>query len=103
MEPILGLVENSLRIGFKCLFVDLLAAVSRKTVHHEHVCFCKLHDLSIDLISRKLSESLRRFRFFAHGDPNVGIEQVCSFGCCLDILRADDLSSSTIQNGGMGL
>ena len=56
MEPILCLIENRLRIGFKCFFIDFLTAISRKAVHYQSICFCELHDLPIDLVTGKLPE-----------------------------------------------
>src|SRR5205807_6559099 len=36
VEPVLRLIENRLGVRLECLFVDLLSAVRRQTMHHHY-------------------------------------------------------------------
>ena len=103
MEPVVGLVENRLRVGFKGLFVNFVPAIRRQTVHHERAGPGQLDQRRVDLITTHFLEALGRLGFFAHGNPNVGIEQIGARRGRFDVLGHQNFSSRALEQIGRGL
>src|SRR5580765_4444180 len=103
MEAVLRLVKDSPGMSFEGFFVDFLSAVGRKAVHDHDIFAGELNERAIDLVASQLSDAVGGFGFFAHGNPNVGIEEVSAFGSGLDVLRANNFSWGASQQTGGGL
>ena len=70
MQPVFGLGENRVGVGFKSFLVNFLAAICRQAVHHQRVRFGELHELLIDLITAQSLESLGGLGLLAHRNPH---------------------------------
>ena len=103
VEAVFGLVEDGLGVGLEGFFVDFFAAVGGEAVHDEGTGSCEFHDGVVDLVALQDAEALGGFGFFAHGDPNVGVEEVGGGGGGFEVFGANDLAPGAIEECGVGL
>jgi len=100
VEAILGLVKNCLGVGFEGGFVDLFAAVGGKAMHHEGRRLGHGEQRLVNLITGQMFEPLGGFRFLAHGNPDVRVEEIGARGRGLDIFGTKDLSAAAREKFG---
>ena len=65
-------------------------------MHDERAGFGELHEFGIDLVTAQHADALSRLGFLAHGDPNVGVEQIRSSGSTFQIFRANDVAAGAL-------
>ena len=65
MQPVLGLVENGLRIGLEGLLVDFFAAIGGQAVHDQRAGFGQLHQRGVDLVAGEFLDALGGFSLLA--------------------------------------
>jgi len=103
VEPVLGLIEDGLRVGLEGGFVDLLAAIGWQAMHHERARPGEPDHGGVDLVSAQLAEAIRRLLFATHRDPNICVEQVSARGGRLDIFGEHDVSTRPLHQVGCRL
>ena len=91
MQPIFSLIKNCLGMCLESRGVDLFAAISGQTMHHQRVGLGQLRDRLLNLVIPQLLDAVRRFSFLAHGDPDIRIEQICTASRFLEVFRANNL------------
>ena len=85
VQPVFGLVENRLRVGLEGFFVNFLAAIGGQAMHHQRVLFWRASPRRVDLVAVQIFDALGGFRFLAHRNPDVGVEQVRALGGGFDV------------------
>ena len=93
MEPVFGLVENSLRVRLESFLVDFLAAVRGQAVHHQHIRLGQLHKVAIDLVAAQHFDALCCLLLLAHRNPNVGVKQVGALRRGFQIFATNNFSA----------
>ncbi len=76
MQAIFRLIEGDALRAFQDFMGNLLAAMSRQTVHHDRVFLGHADDLAVDLIVSESAAAALRFLFLAHTRPNIRINRV---------------------------
>jgi hypothetical protein len=66
---------------------DLLAAMSRETMHHDDVVGGEGHGLRVEPVGRHHQDALLVLRLLAHRRPHVRVQHVGTFGSRLGVVR----------------
>jgi hypothetical protein len=104
MEPVFGLVEDVVGMGFEGGFIDFHAAICREAVHDEGTGFGEPDQGGIELEGGELLDAIVGFDFLAHGDPDIGVEDIGVVGGGADIVGAvDPAGTGTGEKGGLRL
>ena len=90
MQPVLRLIEDRRRVRLEGRVVDLLAAIRRQAVHHQRTRLRHLQQLGVDLITRQITQPLRRLGLLAHRHPHIRVEQVRTRRRRGEVFVADD-------------
>ena len=96
VQPVLGLVENGLRVRFESFLVDLLTAMRRQTMHHQRIRLGQFHQRLVDPVRSKLGFATRFIAFFAHRNPDVRVKHVGAARCLLQVFRANDATAGAL-------
>ncbi len=76
VEAVFGLVEDGLSVGFHDFVGDFFAAIGGEAVHDEGAGFGVGHEGVVDLPGAEDFDALGGLLFFAHADPDVGVDGV---------------------------
>src|ERR1017187_2065237 len=86
MEPVLGLIEDGLSVGLEGGVIDFLAAVRRQAMHYERTWPGERDHAIVELVTAHLADTVSVLLRPAHGDPDIGVEQVSARGGGLHVL-----------------